>query len=880
LIDCTMGILAELLNKLPFMGRKEKLSPANVEELRSAFKDRYHSFKVLLAANNKALEIMAEMEEALRGNRPFGMSFIRANCTAVSVNVFRIVKNLDQLAPGKYRDLFDKFKDIQDHINQALSLRRLPKAEKLVLRFEEIDMNMADQVGSKMANLGEVMARLQLPVPKGFVISSLAYQRFFEHNDLQSEIDRRLQTSEVEQLDQLYKLSADIQQLIIRGAVPPDLEQAILGAYGELEAQAGGEVKVSMRSSALGEDLAGASFAGQYRSELNVSADDIIEAYREIVASKYSLQAIAYRLNRGILDEDIAMCVGCMVMVNAMAGGVTYSRNPLNIRDDSILINSVWGLPKSVVDGSVAADLFVVSREEPMRIVQRDIKTKAQQFVCYPEEGVCRLDVTGEKSNDPSLSDNQVLELAGIALRLEEHYGSPQDIEWAIDRNGLVFVLQCRPLKQTEGGDGSYRTSGSDVPGDRIILQGGATASSGVACGPVYLLLRHGDALNFPDGAVLVTAQALPRWAALLNRAAAVLTEQGSAAGHLANVAREFGVPAIFGVPAVTNALQNNELVTIDADGLTICRGCVESLLAKSGQVKKNLMEGSAVYEILKEVTQHIVPLNLLDPDASEFKPKKCRSLHDITRFCHEKSVKEMFSFGKEHHFSERASKQLVCDVPMLWWIINLDDGFKEDVPGKYVNLDNIMSIPMMALWEGIIAIPWEGPPPVDTKGFMSVLLEASSNPALDPSMPSVYTNRNYFMISRNFCSLTSRFGFHFCTIETLVSERPGENYVSFSFKGGAADYQRRLRRAVFVSSILEEFGFRVEVKDDGVFARIEGFDETVMKEKLKLLGYMLMHTRQLDMIMSNDAAYNHHRNKIITDIHSIIKPAPMAVNN
>ena len=177
--------------------------------------------------------------------------------TAVSVNVFRIVKNLDQLAPGKYRDLFDQFKEIQGRINEVLSQRKQPKAEKLVLPFEEINVNLADQVGSKMANLGEVMNRLELPVPAGFVITSLAYQRFFEHNDLQTEIDRLLQASEVDQLDQLYSLSADIQQLIIRATVPPDLEEAIMGAYRHLEAKAGEGVKVSMRSSALGEDLAG-----------------------------------------------------------------------------------------------------------------------------------------------------------------------------------------------------------------------------------------------------------------------------------------------------------------------------------------------------------------------------------------------------------------------------------------------------------------------------------------------------------------------------------------------------------------------------------------------------------------------------------------------
>ena len=868
-----MPRLGDVFRKMAFWKRGEGHEAVDAEALRAAFKARYHSFKLLLNANNKALEIMSEMETALRSSRPFSMSFVRASCTAVGVNVFLIIKHLNELAPDKYKALFDRFREIQDHINGVLAKRAPPRGDRLVLPFDEIDKDKADLVGSKMANVGEVRNRLKLKVPGGFVVTSAGYQRFFEANDLQNEIDRRLQTSEAGELDQYYALSADIQQLIMRSQVPDDLAREIMEAYRELEKESGEQgVRVSMRSSALGEDGADTSFAGQYRSELNVSPDYLIDAYKDIVASKYSLQAVAYRRSRGLLDEDLSMCVGCMVMVNAVAGGVTYSRNPLNIRDDSIIINSVWGLPKSVVDGSVAPDAFIISRQEPLTVIDKDIKIKDYQFVCYPDEGVCRLDLTGEGRELPSIEESQAIELARIALQLEDYYGTPQDVEWAIDKNGQIYILQCRPLKQTEVAEKVHGGAGRDSGREHLLLEGGDTASSGVAFGPVYVLRKNSDALQFPRGAVLVAAQALPRWAPLLSLASAVVTEQGSVAGHLANVAREFSVPAIFGVAGATAALETGDEVTVDADGLRIYRGRMEDLLVAEAP-RKNLMEGSPVHEVLREVIQHIVPLYLLDPDSTEFRPRNCRTLHDITRFCHEKSVQEMFSFGKEHHFSERASKQLVCDVPMQWWFINLDDGFRDDVPGKFVHLDNIVSIPVLALWEGINAVPWEGPPPVDARGFMAVLLEASANPALDPSMPSHYANRNYFMISRNFCSLSSRFGFHFSTVEALVGDRPNENYISFQFKGGAADYHRRLRRAQFVAGLLEEYGFRVEVKDDGVFARMEGFDEEFMKTRLRMLGYLLMHTRQLDMIMGNDAAYHHHRSKMMQDIDSILNP-------
>ncbi|MFZ5586356.1 MAG: PEP/pyruvate-binding domain-containing protein [Thermodesulfobacteriota bacterium] len=857
-----MAKLWQALKRLVSRDDGPALGPEQEEELRAAFRARYHNFKLLLAANNKALEIMGEMEATLRGGRPFGMRFVRANCTAVGVNVFNMVKNMDALAPGRYTALYERFHQINDSINLILAEQRVLKGDKCVLTLAEVDRHLTDQVGAKMANLGEVKNRVGLRVPEGFVITALGYQRFFAHNDLQAEIDRRIQAATFDRMDQLFALSSAVQQLIIKAEVPKDLAEAIETAHRDLQARTRPGVTVSMRSSALGEDDAGLSFAGQYQSQLNVTAEHLLQSYKEIVASKYSLQAVFYRLGRGVRDEDVAMCVGCMAMVDAVAGGVIYTRNAVDIRDESVHINSVWGLPKSVVDGATPVDLFVVERSDPPRIRERVIARKDRKFVCYPGEGVCRLDLTGETADAPSLDDGQILELTRIALTLEEYYGGPQDIEWAIAPDGSVLVLQCRPLMQKAAPDGR---AGRATAGGRVLISGGVTASPGVAAGPVHWVRKDHDALDFPEGGVLVCEQARPRWAALLSRAAAVVAAEGGVAGHLANVAREFEVPALFGSPGLA-ALANGQEVTVDADGLAIYAERVAALLERAGK-RRNLMEGSPVHQTLARVLNHISPLTLLNPDAPEFRAANVQTLHDITRFCHEKAVHEMFAFGKEHHFSERSSKQLYYKVPMQWWVINLDDGFKEDVKGKYVGLDLIASVPMLALWEGMIAVPWEGPPPVDAKGFAAVMFQATTNPALVSALKSSYANRNYFMISKHFCSLYSRFGFHFSTVEALVGERPSENYIAFSFKGGAADMGRRLLRAQLVAEVLEEQGFRVERKEDATFARIEGLDEARMVEKCRVLGYLSMHTRQLDMVMADPAAAAHFGQKIRRDL-------------
>jgi pyruvate,water dikinase len=843
--------------------------PASLEELRDTFRKKYHAFRMLLASNNAALHLMTELELALQGNQSFGMTFIRSHSTAISVNVFSIIKYLNELTNNKYASLEPVFAAIQSRLEATLSTRHAITLQDLVLPLAKVNKEMADGVGAKMANVGELRNKVPgITVPEGFVATVAAYELFLTHNQLQDEINRRIQSMEIEDMATIYRLSSEIQMHIINSEIPPALAEAITEAYDNLAAGSKPDLRVSLRSSGIGEDSENISFAGQYRSELNVSPESLFEVYKEILASKYAPTAITYRLNKGIRDEDVAMCVGFMSMVDAAAGGVTYSRNPTNIRSDAIYINAVHGLAKLVVDGSGSPDLYVISRTDPLAIVDKQIADKQQKYVCLPEEGVCREEIDAQGSQ-PALADEQALELATIALQLEEHFQGPQDIEWCIDQTDRLYILQSRPLKQLD--IEARRETETEVPVDNpLVLRGGQMASPGVGAGEAYLVATNADLLSFPEGAVLVTAVPHPGWAPLLSRAAALVTDRGGITGHLANVAREFRVPALFNTGDATRKINPGTVITVDADGLTIYQGRVESLVAASAQ-RTSLMLGTPVYETLEEVLAEITPLNLTDPDSPDFRPKSCRTLHDITRFAHEVAVRELFNYEANKELSKHFIKRLVADVPMQWWVLDLEGGFKEETPGKEIPLDNIASIPMLALWQGITAVRWEGPPPMDAKGFMAVLAQSASQPQLEAAGPGFFANLNYFMISRHFCHLSSRFGFHFSTVEALVGEDQHENFLRFAFKGGGADFHRRLGRSRLIQEILERYHFKVDIKGDSLFARLEDEPMDYMLGRLRILGYISVHTRQLDMVMMNPAQVDYYNNKIIEDIENYV---------
>ncbi|MBG0791259.1 MAG: pyruvate, water dikinase [Desulfovibrionaceae bacterium] len=861
------------LDWLPW--KKRKRTPEEIAEIRRMFAIRYDHFRLLIQANTRAHELIGELEEALRGFTPFGMQYVQTLCTRISTSIYQMVRHLGDLHPRGQAELMRAMQAINEKIMAVLTPEEHLESGALVIDLARIGRDHVDLCGPKMAMLGEAGRALDLSIPSGFVVTVAAYHRFAQSRDMGVEINRLITATDEKDRAAVFKTSSDIMQMIMDTPLPRELADAILGAYDSLAVELGFEPELAVRSSALGEDVEGSSFAGQYRSVLNVDRAALLDAYREVVASKYSRQAMAYRMNHGIPDTDVAMSVGCMTMVDAVAGGVAYSRSPVNVRDEHVSIHSVWGLPKPVVDGTTEIDEFDVSRD-PLAVDRSAVADKTVRYVCGDDTGVCREDLSDERQKAPSLTEEQILAVAREAIRIEELFGTPQDIEWAMTRNNEFHLLQCRPLMQvTPEGNSAKAVGGLPAP----VMSGGRVASPGVGVGPAFTVRKDVDALSFPDGGVMILKQALPSRAALLDRCSAVVAEQGGMAGHLANVAREFGVPALFGLKGAVDRFENGAILTVDADGRSIYQGAVEPLLVE--RPRQRIMRGSPVHAALRQAARHIVRLNLTDPESPDFRPEKCRTLHDVMRYCHEKAVVEMFEFGTNEDYIEAASRQLICGVPKQFWVLNLDDGFEPDVRergDRCVLLEQVASFPMRALWEGMQAVPWEGPPPVHARGLMSVMFEATTNPNLVTAAGTHYTQKNYFMVSKNYCSLQSRFGFHFCGVESLVSERVSENYASFQFKGGAANAERRILRARFVGDLLEEFDFRVRVREDNLFARVEGLARESMGKRLKMLGYLITHTRQLDMIMTDKAAVARRRQRFLDDFKMFGLNVPQAV--
>lgn len=852
----------------------ENSDPATQE-----FKTKYWNFKNLLTINQKILEIMSEMEQTLTGNKVYGYSFLRKNITELSVAMFRVITLLDRIAPGKYSTLLNKFEKIHtslDNIHLEIEPGGYHEESWLCRDIQQIRREDAPTAGAKAANLAEVQNIPGIIIPDGYVLSVKAHELFIRENNLNPQIEQIIQCINFDKLEEVYEASARLKRLINAAKVPDAVQEVMEAAYKDLEERHGRGIRLAVRSSATGEDELQTSFAGQYHSVLEVSGNELANAYKKVLAGKYNARALLYRHNKGFSDRHVRMSAAFLVMQDAAASGVIYTNNPETGTDD-VVISALRGLPKALVDGSADPDLYIYSRTEK-RLTDKNINEQTTMLCHSAEKGMISVNLDPESGREPAVTDQFALTLAKIAMDLEKHFGRPQDVEWCVDPSGKTIILQTRPLQihhktvDSAEAEHSYSSFRNNLASKDIqpVLKGGITASGGIAQGTVFLVESQKDAGSFPQGGILVARDALPRWSSLAGKASGLITDHGAAAGHLATVAREFNVPALFNTGNATAVLAEASHVTLDAWACEVFKGSLPYTIPASSE-EKGRMHNTPVYSALKKILSLVRPLNLTDPDHENFSPEHCETYHDILRFCHEKAVDEMFCLGQEYEGTEASGKRLVAGVPTQWWLINIGGGFKKRKIQDRIRLSEISSQPFLAVWEGMVSHAWQGPPGADARGLFSIMMESTMNRDLDLTGPSSFALKNYALVSGNFCSLNCRFGYHYSVLQTLCQEQDRENYIRFGFKGGAADMSRKQLRLRLMSQVMEEIGFQIKTTEDSLRASFEGGSRPETLKRLKTLGYLIVHTRQMDMVMNNKEQFDYYQHKMQTDISNLM---------
>ncbi len=833
-----------------------------LDALQGRHAEKYQHFRDLLKSNHRALNVMAEMEEAYYGGKASSLHGVRVKYEDLLAALDAIIRALEGLSGKDYRMLSAVRNSIDRSIAEELHPEHSFDAGDLTIPFDLLTRDEVRMVGAKAGNLALIGNDLKLPVPRGFAVTARGWMRFIRENGLEMEIERELSRVSPDSMDKIDEVSERLREMILKSDAPPDLTLAILSAYDELEERTHPGVAVAVRSSAIGED-AEASFAGQYKSVLNVAREKLLDAYKTVLASKYSSRAISYRLHYGFDDRETPMSVACIAMIEPKSSGVLYTVDPAE--PQAMKINAVSGLGEYLVSGRASPDVFLVDRGSGA-IRERSVAGKDLRLVSSALGGIVEEKPPESERDLPAIEDDAIFLLRDYGRRLEEYFGCPQDVEWALDAEGRLFILQSRPLHFS-----TAREEDEEIVIDEtkypVVLAGGSAASPGIGVGEVVVVEDGGVLADLPENAILVAKTASPNYAGVMGRLRGVVTDMGSTTSHLASVAREFGVPALVDTKVATSVLKTGEKVTLWANKRAVYKGADDALPEKV-RTRKPVFESPLSFRI-RRILDLVSPLHLTDPDSPDFSPGGCRSFQDIIRFAHEQAMREMFSFGE---VAERAASfRLTAKIPLFLELIDLGGGFRQGLTTcDALTPESVESIPFRAVWKGFThpGITWSGAISFDMRNFMT-LLASGAMAEVGGGTPG---GTSYAIVSRDYMNLSARFGYHFATVDTLCGEDSNQNYITLQFSGGAGPFHGRSLRIAFLGNVLARLGFEVDLKGDLIDASLGRYDRQAMEEQLDQLGRLLACTRLLDMVITDQEEVGYYTEAFFREDYNFLE--------
>ena len=527
-------------------------------------------YEGLMASYEEATEILAEFERIEHVNETIEMDSVKRLYDHLQRVVQKMIVALGDLGDQRCGDLLKTLQQFDRQttplFEPALSIAGHP----ILVALEDIRPDMISLVGHKAANLAIIAGEIGLPVPRGFILTARAFDRFMEENDLPGVIDAYQRDLNLKPYGVIEERCEAIRRLILQAVVPDDVQEAIAAQLSRWQSGHAGPVFMAVRSTAIGEDTE-ISFAGQFATLLNIPPSSLLAAYKEVLASKYTPGATLYRLRYGLDDRTTPMAVMVMAMIPSRASGVVYTRNPSLPEQSDLQISAIYGLGEYLMSGDATPHALTVCRRTG-QVTTRHVAEQSHWMRPLPEGGTRLEPMSTRKRGQAPIDETTARCLADWGSRLEKHFGAPQDVEWALDTQRHLHILQSRPL----GLDGPpVAASETNIPLERltVIHNGGRKACSGIVSGRIYRADQALPGEKIPADSILVIPKAAPEYASIVGLVRGVIAARGSAASHLASVAREFGVPMIVDTGRHADQWTPGLWVTLHADTATVYEG-------------------------------------------------------------------------------------------------------------------------------------------------------------------------------------------------------------------------------------------------------------------------------------------------------------------
>jgi pyruvate,water dikinase len=826
------------------IGKKKKQE--KIRRLRGSFRWKYENLRNLLRRNCELLETLSDIQSHVGDTIP-GNVFTHHQISDLLDGTLITVGILNNITSESYTKLYKIHRHISGKIQESLWKAREEKAPPVLMPLETVDRSQQKNAGGKAGHLGELKKILPDNTPAGFVLTTAAYQMLLNENNLTGQIRALYSRIELDDLRGAEFVCEQIKRFVKNSIIPESITETVEKYVQSLKMS--GVRSWAVRSSAVGEDGL-FSFAGQFDSFLNIPANKLAEAYLKVVVSRFNTNAVLYRLSNDVKDAESSMAVLFIPMIDAEASGVILTRNPIDPEDKNLVISAVKGLAVELVAGKAESDTLYIDREK-LNLASQARGRKKSMVVASGEEGLKKKDIPPLQADSFSISEKTAVELSRIALKIEDYFGLPQDIEWVVDKNGKCWIIQSRPLGIS---DTSPADTGEPVK-SRVLAHGGATIFSGRAQGRLHYLESIGNLNEVEKGSILLTRQADPEITAVFHRISGLISEEGHPTNHAANVAREYALPSLFNLENAIEKLKDISEVGLDSTRKTVYAG-----LPWPNLPKRDLSRHSGRQDKPGVLRELIFKLNLTDPVASNFTPAGCQSIHDIIRFVHQKAVISLFDLGDQQVRNLKESfKMLDSTIPLHLTVLDTGDSIdKKFSHHKKIPPEAIISESFQALWSGIADpdISWAGRSSVSLSGVASVVM-TSIGQNIDATRQM--GDRNYIIVGPEYLNFNARLAYHYTMIDALVCDKPHNNYIIFRFRGGGAARARRGLRARFLTGVLRFIGFSVDQREDLVTAWYKGYRKDACKEKLEILGKLMGCARQLDMLTADVRKVNYY---------------------